>query len=290
MVKTMSKIAFLGMGAMGTRMAAKLVSAGHELSIWNRTDKVYEGVLNQAKKSLTIAEAVSGAEYVFSMVRDDEASLQIWLDNDDGALAHMEDGSIGIECSTLSLPAISELSSKFKAQNKLFFDAPLAGSRPQAEAGALIFFIGGDKETLSELLPLFNEMGAKAQHIGENGAGMAIKLAVNALFGAQLALTAELMGFLNKCGLNLANTIEVIANTPVCSPAVKIAAGAMAENQHSPNFPIDLVAKDFQLIDLSSTDKNAATPICKATQQIFAEAVGAGLGPQNITGIAQLYI
>src|SRR5262245_16666292 len=119
------KIAFLGLGAMGGRMAARLVAAGHQLIAWNRSDgrAMPEGAVRAASPFA----AADGAELVISMVRDDDASRAVWLGRQ-GALAAMSDRAIGIECSTLSLPYVDELAAAFRAADRQFLDAPLAGT------------------------------------------------------------------------------------------------------------------------------------------------------------------
>ncbi len=127
----MSKIAFLGLGAMGSRMAAHLLAAGHAVTVWNR---------NAAKMTLlrdagamaahSPRAAVAEAEFVFSMVRDDGASRFVWLDAAEGALGDMSADAVAVECSTLSVGWVRELSGLFAAKGCAFLDAPVAGSRP----------------------------------------------------------------------------------------------------------------------------------------------------------------
>lgn len=176
----MTKIAFLGLGAMGSRMAPHLIAAGHELVVWNRDAvKAAPPVAIGAKSASSPRQAVRDAEFVIAMLRDDEASRRMWFADEDGALAAMTAQATAIECSTLSLRWIGELALQCRARNVPFLDAPLAGSRPQAEARQLIFMAGGETADLRRAEPLLLAMGAALHHVGPTGSGMALKLALN---------------------------------------------------------------------------------------------------------------
>ena len=126
-------------------------------------------------------------------------------------------------------------------------------------------------------------------HAGKVSSGTAMKLAVNALFGIQAAAIAELMGFLRNNGLDETRAIEILAATPVCSPAAKGLASAMVAGKFSPLFPIDLVEKDRGYLKASATVQPVGVPIGKAARDVFQTAISNGYGSNNITGVAQLY-
>ena len=286
----MTKIAFLGTGAMGSRMATKLMDAGHDLTIWNRS---LERTQPLAGGGATIAQtprkAVVEADVVFSMVRDDDASSAVWLDEYDGALAFLKPDAIGVECSTLSLEHIRKLGNEFERAGRALLDAPVAGSRPQVEAGQLIFFVGGAVDALQKTRPLLELLGGAVHHAGESGAGTTIKLMVNALFGTQLAVMAELIGFARKAGVEVEKAIEILGTTPVCSPAAKISAMAMLAGNYAPAFPIDLVVKDFNLITQTASNLSAQTPVSNTAGAVYEKGITKGFGDDNITGIVQIY-
>ncbi|MEM7283077.1 MAG: NAD(P)-dependent oxidoreductase [Pseudomonadota bacterium] len=286
----MKNITLLGLGAMGSRMAKKFIEGGHRVTVWNRSSARVEPLANL---DATVAEsprsAAKGADFVLSMVRDDRASREVWLNKDTGALDAMEDDAVAIECSTLSVPWVSELAAAFTAAGHSFIDAPLAGSRPQAEAGQLIFFVGAAEDTFKHVEPILDTLAAAVHHVGDTGSGATVKLMVNALFGAQLAVMAELIGFATKMNINVDKAIDVIGSTPVCSPAAKMSAGAMISGAWAPAFPIDLVEKDFQLLNSSADQVAAELPLSTAVGETYAEGVRRGLGEDNITGIVQLY-
>ena len=284
----MTKITVLGMGAMGSRMALSLLKAEHEVTVWNRSIDKTETVRQAgAKVAHTPRQAAKDAEFVISMVRDDAASEEVWL-SDTGALAGMNKEAIAIESSTLTVAWIKELGTKFNQQGIDFIDAPVAGTRPQAEAAKLIYFVGGDVAVYNRAKPILQAMGSKINHVGDVGSGMAVKLAVNSLYAVQVSAMAELANMMHQSGLDEAKAIEIIADTPVCSPAAAMAGKAIAAKKFAPLFPIELVEKDLNYA-LKSFSNAEADFLIAATQKIYAKAIERGYGEDNITGVAQLY-
>ena len=287
----MAKITVLGMGAMGTRMALSLLKANHQVTVWNRSPEKTDSVTKAgAFVADTPRTAVIDADFVISMVRDDEASKQVWLDSATGALAGLSSKAIAIESSTLTVAWTKELGRQFQQRGIGFLDAPVAGTRPQAEAAQLIYFVGGDGEVLAQAQPILKAMGSTIHAVGSIGSGMTIKLAVNALFGIQISALGELIGWLGKCGLDETKAVEILASTPVCSPAAKAAAAGILARNFAPMFPIELVEKDLSYTLKTAQEKDSPLPLVEASQNIFASAIEKGYSNNNITGISQLYL
>lgn len=283
-------ISILGLGAMGSRMAANLMKAGHSVTVWNR-DPAKASTLVAAGATLapTPRAASAGAEVVIAMVRDNLASRAVWLDPDHGALAGMSSDAIAIESSTLTVEWVRELGEIAMTSGIALLDAPVAGSRPQAEAAQLIYFVGGDESVFAKVEPVLKAMGGLVHHAGPLGSGAGIKLMVNALFGIQLAAMGELIGFSTKMDIDAARAIEILGATPVCSPAAKIAAGAMLARNFAPMFPIELVEKDFGYVIDEALSTGAEVPMSSAARQVFAEALARGYGGDNITGVVKVF-
>jgi 3-hydroxyisobutyrate dehydrogenase len=287
----MAKVTVLGMGAMGSRMALSLLKAEHEVTVWNRNlNKTETLVQAGAKVADTPRAAVKDAEFVISMVRDDQASKQVWLDFETGALSGLPKNAVAIESSTLTVAWIKTLAQQFSDRQIVFLDAPVAGTLPQAESAQLIYFVGGEVETFTKAQPILQAMGGAIHHVGMVSSGMTIKLAVNTLFGIQISALGELIGLMKGCGLDEAKAIEILTDTPVCSPAAKGAAAGILARNFSPLFPIELVEKDLSYAVQTAQANGGQLPIAAATQQTFLEAIKQGYGADNITGIAQLYI
>lgn len=281
----MAKVAVLGLGAMGSRMASNLLASGHQVTVWNRSAGAVS--LPGATVAASPRAAATGASVVISMLRDDNASQAVWLDEQTGALAGMGPEAVGIEASTLSLASVQRLTSAFAAADRSFLDAPVAGSRPQAEAAQLIFLVGGPAEVLAQVAPILRCMGQAVHHAGPVGQGTMLKLAVNMLLGVQVAAIAEIMGQLARQGADLTKAMDIIGAVPVCSPAAKAAAAGMLSGGFAPMFPVELVEKDFGYALADS--KPSTMPLATVARDVFARAIAKGFGADNLTGVIRLY-
>jgi 3-hydroxyisobutyrate dehydrogenase len=282
-------ITVLGLGAMGRRMAMNLVKAGHRVTVWNRTpEAATELVAAGAKQAMTPAEAATKAEFVISMVRDDEASRQIWLASETGAFAAMKPTAVAMECSTLTPGWVKELGD-LAAKNKIsLLEAPVSGSRPQAEAAQLIFLVGGDRATLDKSEPLLKVMGSAIHHVGPIGTGALVKLTTNTLLGVQVTALAELIGMLKCAGADVVRALEAVAATPVWSPAAGKNLGLMLSGDDRPLFPVELIEKDLNYtVRVAGTDDT--TPTIAAARNVFREAMEQGLGNKNMTAVVRLF-
>lgn len=282
------RVAILGMGAMGSRMAAALLRAGHSVAVWNRTAARAQPLVAQGARLANSPRAAAGdAEIVLAMVRDDGASRQVWLSPESGALAAMSKDAIGVESSTLSAGWVRELAASFAARGVPFLDAPVVGSRAQAETANLIHLIGGDTETIARARPVLSAIGSVAHHVGPAGAGAALKLVVNALLGIQVAALGELLGAAEQMGLDRRRAGEVLIEMPSCSASAKGVTQAMLARNFAPAFPVELVEKDLgYLADETPPD---AAPVSAAARAVFARAIAAGLAADNMTAVAKLY-
>jgi 3-hydroxyisobutyrate dehydrogenase len=287
----MSQIAVLGLGAMGSRIASNLLKAGHNVIIWNRSPHSAVALVAQGA---TVADspkaAAQEAEIVISMVTDNEASQAVWLDPETGAAMGLTQGAIAIELSTLTVGWITKLATEIECRGFAFLEAPVVGSRPQAEAKNLIALVGGKAEVLAQVQEVLQSAGSSTiHHIGAVGQGMAMKLAVNALFGIQVVALAEAMGILTRNGITSLKAIEWLRALPVLSPAAQNAGFLMLETIHSPLFPIELVAKDFRYVIETAKATDAPVPVSMAIHAVYQEAITQGHGGDNITGVAQLF-
>lgn len=286
----MANITFIGMGAMGSRMALNLVNAGHNVCVWNRnSDRTLPLVEAGAIAAKSPREASKNADFVVSMLRDDEAFKAAWCDGENGAIRGMKASAIALDCSTLTVEWVRKLNQCCAEKGIRFLDAPVAGSRSQAENAQLIFFVGGDISSFELAKPVLEAMGSVTHYAGSNGAGACLKLAVNALFGTQLATIAELLGLFKAAGLDVSHAVEILSSTPVCSPAAKMAASAMSAGNHAPMFPIDLVEKDFSYAAATAQKNDLSLPVTRSVWSTFQHAKERGFGDDNITGIAKLY-
>ena len=285
----MSKVGFLGLGAMGSRMAANILKAGHTVTVWNRSPEAAEAlVASGARRASSPKEAAEGGDFVFAMVRDDKASQNVWLDATNGALAGMHSGAIAIESSTLTPEWIRELSQHFRAKGISLLDAPVSGSRPQAETAQLVYLIGGDAKALSAAEPLLKVLGSSIQHVGPIGAGSLAKLTTNTLLGVQVDTVAELIGMLQRQGVDPKKILDAVASTSVWSAVTGRIAASMLSGTFAPQFTIELLEKDFSYtVRTAGGEENA--PAITAIRNIFRKAISEGLGELNMTAVVKLF-
>lgn len=280
-----ARIAFLGLGAMGRRMAQRLAGAGFELTVWNRSGT---GSFVGARHAAKVHEAVADAKVVFSMVRDDAASRAVWL-GADGALARVRADTVIVECSTVSPAWITELSAAASRAGVHLLEAPVVGSRPQAESGGLAFLAGGAIEVLARVRPLLDHLGSAVHYVGASPGGAYAKLLVNALFGVQVAALAELLGFAAKAQLDVELLMKALDGLPVLSPSAKGAAAGMLARRFEPMFPLDLAAKDLRYFLSAAAGLGSRVPMVQGASEAFDEGRAQGLENENLTAIAKLY-
>ena len=281
----MEHVAFLGLGAMGSRMAANLLRTGFRVTVWNRSAVATEPLVAAgAQRAESPSEAARGADFVISMVRDDEASRSVWR----AALAAMRPGAVAIESSTLSLEWTRELGRLAHDAGITLLDAPVSGSRPAAEAAQLVYLVGGDVAVLARAESVLKAMGSAIHHVGPLGAGTLAKLATNALLGIQVTALAEVTGLLQRNGSDVARTLQAIAATPVWAPVANYLAGSMLNADFRPQFPVALIDKDFgYAVDAAGSE--AVVPTLAAARAVFKAAIDRGLGDDNMTGVARLF-
>ena len=289
-MKQKTKIAVLGLGAMGSRMALRWLKAGYEVIVWNRTPQKSETLKNEnAKVAASPREAAHRADVVVSMVRDNDASHQVWLTEGTGAIHGLNAGAIAIESSTLTPDWILRLSGKISETGASFIEAPVLGTRPQAEAGQLIYLAGGDPSVIEKIKPLLAATSGTIHHIGDFGAATVMKLAVNAMYGVQVAIWAEMLALLNRQEIGSETAVEILNTLPTTSPAMQMAGKLMAAKKYDPMFPIELVEKDLSYALKLAEDLKIRTPTLETVKSVYARAKAQGYGGDNIVGLAQLF-
>ncbi|MCV0440918.1 MAG: NAD(P)-dependent oxidoreductase [Hydrogenophaga sp.] len=286
----MSRITVLGLGAMGSRMAIRLLGAGHAVTVWNRSPQATVPLRTLgALIAETPIQAVESAELVISMVFDDTASRSVWLDEQTGALAGLAPTALAIESSTLTPGWLQELGAAMKVRNIAFVDAPVAGSRPQADAGQLIFMAGGETAAVERVRSILLQLGGALHHVGPLGSGAWLKLVVNALFATQVAAMAEQLALLRAAGVDAERALGALKAMPVLSAAAGGAATLMLARNYTPQAPVDLITKDLTYALNSAEHVGTALPVTEAVAQRFMAAAVAGFGPENLVAVMKLH-
>jgi 3-hydroxyisobutyrate dehydrogenase len=284
-----SRIAFLGLGIMGTGMARRVLAAGFPLTVYNRNPAKAEALAKEgAQVAATPREAAAGAEVIISMVADDAASRAMWL-GADGALAGAGRGAVVIEASTLTVAWVKELAKAAEAKPCAFLDAPVTGTKPHAANGELTFLVGGDAETLEKARPVLAVMSKAILHLGPSGSGALMKLINNFLCGAQAASLAEAIAIIEKAGLDRTKAMEVIVNGTPGSPLVKTIAGRINARDFAPNFLLRLMAKDLNYAQQCARELGVPFTATTAAGAVFQRAIALGHGEKDFSAVIEQF-
>ena len=241
----MTSIAFLGLGVMGSGMAARLLSAGFPVTVWNRSaDRAEPLRALGATVAASPREAATGANVIISMLADDAASRSVWLDSA-GAIGGVKQGAVLIESSTVSLGWIDELAGRGTACGCETIDAPVTGSRIQAASGELLFLVGGEAAVLDRVRHVLKPMSRDVLHVGPLGSGARLKLINNFICGVQAAALAEGLALAERSALDLDAALTVLQNGAPGSPLVKAVSTRMATRDYTVFFKLALMRKDL---------------------------------------------
>ncbi|HUQ10759.1 MAG TPA: NAD(P)-dependent oxidoreductase [Steroidobacteraceae bacterium] len=284
----MKRIALIGLGIMGAAMARRLLDQGFELTVWNRNPARAQSLVTAgARRATTPADAARGAEAVIVMVADDVASRSIWL-GADGALAAMDPGAIAIDSSTLTVEWMRELGDAAAARDIGFLDAPVTGSKRQAEEGVLNFLVGGETSVVTRASALFAAMGKGHVHLGPVGSGALMKLINNFMCGVQLASLAEAIAMAERSGLDSQVAAQVLSNGSPGSPLVRMVAERMVKRDYTPNFLVPLMVKDLDYAIRTFAARGIELLDAQAARERFSAAAEAGFGDQDIASVVEV--
>ena len=232
----MTSVAFIGLGKMGVGMAQRLLNAGHDLRVYNRT-RSKTTILKEAGARVcdTAWDACAGADVVIAMTADDASSRTVWLGADGVLAAQLAPRAFAIECSTLSYDWVMELSAEAEARDFRYIDAPVTGLPEHAAAGTLTLLVGADPTDLDSARPFLGAISQRILRFGGVGSGTAYKLIINMIGAVQIASVAEGLSIAERAGIDLAVVAEAIATGQAASPQVVRNANRMVANDHEQN-------------------------------------------------------
>jgi len=287
----MAIIAFLGTGNMGRGMAARLLGAGHRVSVYNRSrEKALPLVEIGARLAETPRAAAEGAEAVFAMVGDDEASRAVWTGPRGALAADLPPGALAVECSTLSHDWVLALAGEARAKGLHYVDAPVTGLPDAAAAGTLTLLVGAAANDLEAARPYLEPLAEEIIHFGPVGAGTAYKLIINLMGAVQIAACAEALALAGKAGLDLAAVAEAIAKGQGASPQVVRNSRRMVKGDHDRNVVFSGIwrLKDTRYGLALAAKLGQKVALGEAAGAAYQELVDAGLGEQNESKVADV--
>jgi len=268
-------LAVVGLGAMGSRIARRLLDGEHRVVVWNRdASKADELVSAGATRAASPAEAAQAADAVFVMVSDPQA-LQTVTEGPDGVAAGVDADTTVIQMSTVGPEAVMRLASAVPA----LLDAPVLGSLSEVESGTLKVFVGGPDDLVARWRPVLETLGT-VLHVGPVGAGSAAKLVANATLVGTIALVGETIALADRLGLARDTAFEVLAATPLAAQAER-RRPAIERGEYRRQFSLSLARKDADLILAVAADLRVA----RAAREWLLEAEQAGRGDDDYSAV-----
>lgn len=287
------RIGLIGLGLMGRPMGMNLLKAGHSLTVWNRTAaRADELVAAGAVLAKSPRELAAASDVLLTIVSDPPALESVLWGHDgkdDGALGGLKAGSIYIDSSTVSPALEKRISAACQERGVRFLDAPVTGGDWGAREGNLVFMIGGDVETLKEVEPILGVMGKKWFHLGPNGAGQTIKLAMNAILALEVGAVAEAIGLVTKAGLKGEQLFEVLQSSMGRSGLLDLKTPLMLKGDYKPSFPLRLMHKDLGLaLDLAN-QLGVALPTTAAAREVYNHVKGEATEDVDYSAVMRFY-
>jgi 3-hydroxyisobutyrate dehydrogenase-like beta-hydroxyacid dehydrogenase len=266
------RVAFLGLGIMGRAMAANLVKAGHEVTVWNRTPgKEVEG----ARAAASPAEAAQGVEVVWLCVSD-TAAVENVLFGADGLEQSLTEGMVIADSSTISPSATRKFAERVARKGVQYVDSPMTGSKAGAESGTLLFMIGGDEQAVEKLKPLYAAMGKKIFRMGETGKGQSAKLVMNLQIALIYEGFAEALTLAAKLGVDAEQLGALINSSMVKSGVIEYKLPFVLGRDFSANFPLRLMRKDIRLALEAAKEARVKLPGLETVEEIYDVAIEEG--------------
>jgi 3-hydroxyisobutyrate dehydrogenase-like beta-hydroxyacid dehydrogenase len=285
--KTKPAIGFVGLGTMGGNMASRFLAAGYpvhgeERSRTHADDLVQHG-LQWRDTPREVAEA---AEIVFTSVPDDDV-LDAVASGPGGILAGIAADQIWVDMSTVSPRASRELAGRVRAQGAVMLDAPVSGSVPQVQSGTLTIMVGGDEQAYARVEPILRELGTPT-HVGDNGQGLALKLAINISLAVQMLAFAEGLLLAERSGIDRGLAIEVMTQSPIGSPMLKARARLLLDLPEEAWFDIGLMQKDVALALDAARQLGVPLPSAAAADQMLSTARAMGYQHRDLAALFQV--
>jgi 3-hydroxyisobutyrate dehydrogenase len=288
----MTKIAFIGLGNMGSGMCANLAKAGHEVLAFDLSaDAVETAKSAGAKAAGSVPEAVASVDVVVTMLPAGKHVHQVYF-GEDGVAAHAAPGTLFLDCSTIAVEEARSAAQKAADAGFTYMDAPVSGGTAAAEAGSLTFMVGGASEGFESAKPVLDVMGKNVFHAGDPGNGQVAKIANNMLLGISMIGTCEAFNLAEKLGLDAQTFFDISSTasgqcwsmTSYC-PAPGPVPAAPSNRDYQPGFAVAMMLKDLKLAMGAGDDVGADTPLGNHAQQIYSRLDQDGFSDLDFSGV-----
>ena len=282
--REITRLGFIGLGLMGSRFVRRLNAEGWNVRGWNRSRAA---TVPLRKYGIAIhdelGELVRGSDVLLSSLADDNAVRAVYM-GEDGVFTNVQPGTTILEMSTIS-PELSELlHEEARKRGAKLMDAPISGSTPAVEAGAVTVFAGGEPESFNRSIPIFESIAKQWYLMGPASAGIRMKLVVNLLLGVSMEAIAEAVSMAEHLQLNRNLLLSILPKTAVIPPALMGKFGKIKVGDYSPQFPLRLMSKDINLALRAAQQSGAVLPAASSTRHIFEDAL-VGMGALDLSAV-----
>lgn len=279
------KVGFIGLGIMGSRMAANLLREGYELVVWNRTEeKAAPLVAKGATEGESPAALAEEVDVLFTMLAHPEAVRQTAF-GVDGFLETLPEGALWVDSSTVNPSFSWEMAQAAEDRGIRFVDAPVAGTKGPAAEGTLLFLVGGSEADVEAVQPFFDIMGKKTVHVGDVSMGTSLKMVVNLLLAEAMLAFSEGMALGQALGIERDTLFEVLVGGPVVAPFIEGKQPVIEEGVYEAQFPLKWMEKDLHLAALTAYEEEVGIPAGAVTKEMYALAARKGLGELDFSAI-----
>jgi 3-hydroxyisobutyrate dehydrogenase-like beta-hydroxyacid dehydrogenase len=279
------RIGFIGLGIMGSRMAANLQKQGHPLVVFNRTRSKAEPLLGPcatiADSPAKVAEQV---DVLFTMLAHPGAVEEAALGTD-GFLKHLRPGALWVDCSSVNPSFSRKMAAEAGHHHVHFVDAPVTGSAPVADDAKLTFWVGADHADLAGIRSVLLCMGNRIVHTGGNGTGTSMKMVINLLLGTAMTVFAEAMVLGQGLGLSQELLFESLLGTPAVAPFLTAKREKIENRDYEAEFPLRWMQKDMHLATVSAYEAGVAMPLTNVAKEIYRLAMRDGHAADDFSAI-----
>jgi 3-hydroxyisobutyrate dehydrogenase-like beta-hydroxyacid dehydrogenase len=287
MAQTSTKIGFIGLGTMGGNMAERFLAAGYPVYGEERSREHAQHLVEQGLQWCdTPIQVAESAEVVFTSLPDDNVLEEV-AEGPDGILAGLSSGKVWVDVSTVSTRVSRELAGRTRERGAAMLDAPVSGSVPQVQTGTLTIMVGGDQDAYDRVEPLLRDLGTPTR-IGDNGQGLALKLAINISLAVQMLAFAEGLLLAKQDGVDPEIALDVMTQSPIGSPMLKAREPLVLDLPEDAWFDIELMHKDIRLALALAADLNVPLASADAADKALSRAEELGFGRRDLAALYQV--
>jgi 3-hydroxyisobutyrate dehydrogenase-like beta-hydroxyacid dehydrogenase len=277
----MAEVGYVGLGVMGSSIVRRLLAAGHDVTVWNRTREKAEPLLAEgASWADSPREVAAARELVFTMVTNTEAVRAV-AEGEEGILAGLSPGAIYVDMSTASPANTRALAERVAAAGAAMLDSPVSGTSVTVDQGKASLMVGGDTEAFERARPVLQSIGPKVIHVGPNGSAVTMKIAVNLSLAVQMLAFSEGVLLAEKSGISREKAVEVMLASVIASPMVAYRGPLVLGHPDEVWFDCHMMQKDMNLALELGRQLEVPLPTTAITNELLTAANGMGIGERD---------